>query len=60
LAGESKVPPLTCPIDESLLMPNLTLDDKLYLYCLDCSYKNFVGLELYNKVSKYLEKFGLL
>jgi hypothetical protein len=59
LAGESKVPPLICPMDESMLMPNLTLDDELFLYCLDCGYKNFVGLELYDKLSKYLEKHGM-
>ena len=58
LAGESKVPPLICPIDESVLMPNLTTNDELFLYCLDCNYKNFVGLELYNKVLQYLKKNG--
>jgi hypothetical protein len=59
LAGESKVPPLICPMDQVMLMPNLTLDDELYLYCLDCGYKNFVGLELYDKLVKYLEKHGM-
>lgn len=57
LAGEQKVPPLTCPIDKENLYPNLTHEDQLYLYCLNCSYKNYVGLEMYEKVEKYVEKY---
>jgi hypothetical protein len=57
LAGEQKVPPLTCPIDKAELFPNLTHEDQLYLYCLECSYKNYMGLEMYEKVEKYVEKY---
>lgn len=56
LAEEQKVPPLLCPMDQSSLYPNLTNDDQLFLYCLECSYKNYVGLELYEKVERYIEK----
>jgi hypothetical protein len=56
LAEESKVPPLLCPIDKSMLYPNLTDQDQLFLYCLECSYKNYVGLDLYEKVERYIEK----
>ena len=57
LAGEQKVPPLTCPMDKSVLYPNLTHEDQLYLYCLECSYKNYMGLEMYEKLEKYVEKY---
>ena len=58
LAEEQKVPPLICPMDQLQLYPNLTDDDKLFLYCLSCSYKNYVGLDLYEKIGKYIEKHG--
>lgn len=52
LAGEQIVPPLLCPSDEEELYPNLTEDDRLYLYCLSCNYKNYLGLEIYSKIEK--------
>ncbi len=50
LSEEGLVPRLECPMDQGLLMVNLTLDDKEYLYCLSCSYKNFIGAKFYDEI----------
>jgi len=50
LSEEGLVPRLECPMDQGLLMPNLTLDDKEYLYCLSCNYKNFIGNKFYDEI----------
>ena len=47
LAEEGLVSKLDCPIDQGLLMPNQTVDDKIYLYCLSCEYKKVIGLDFY-------------
>ena len=50
LSEEGLVPRLECPMDQGLLMVNLTLDDKEYLYCLSCSYQNFIGIKFYDDI----------
>ena len=57
LSIKDKVIPITCGIDEDhpILVPNLSEDDVIYLYCLGCSFKMFPGTELYNNISKILE-----
>ena len=44
-------------------MPNLELDDeyneKIYLYCLDCNFKIYPGLELYNNIEFVLEELEI-
>ena len=52
LAAEGLVSKLDCPMDQGLLMPNQTIDDKIYLYCLSCEYKKDLGLELYGKMEQ--------
>lgn len=52
LAEEGLVSKMDCPLDQGLLMPNQTVDDKVYLYCLSCSYKKEIGLDLYDKMQK--------
>ena len=52
LAEEGLVSKLECPIDQGLLMPNLNSSDIIYLYCLSCSYKNSMGLEVYDRIEK--------
>ncbi len=52
LAEEGLVSKLDCPMDQGLLMPNQTIDDKIYLYCLSCEYKKDLGLELYGKMEQ--------
>jgi hypothetical protein len=52
LAEEGLVSKVDCPLDQGLLMPNQTIDDKIYLYCLSCDYKKEIGLELYGKMEQ--------
>lgn len=52
LAGEQIVPPLLCPTDQTDLYPNIDDEDKVYLYCFSCNYKNYLGLEAYSKIEK--------
>jgi hypothetical protein len=50
LSEEGLVSKLECPIDQGLLLPNLNENDNIFLYCLECSYKKIVGIDLYNKI----------
>lgn len=52
LAQEGLVEEMLCPLDQGLLMANQDFGDNLYLYCLSCEYKNYIGLNLYNKMVK--------
>lgn len=55
LAEEGLVPRIECPMDQGLLKSNLDSDDKIYLYCLSCSYKKEIGLDLYGKIREQLK-----
>ena len=50
LAERGLVREIQCPLDQGLLMPNQDFEDKIYLYCLSCDYKKYVGLKLYNQM----------
>jgi hypothetical protein len=50
LSEEGLVSKLECPIDQGLLLPNLNQNDNIFLYCIECSYKKIVGIDLYNKI----------
>jgi hypothetical protein len=50
LSEEGLVSKLECPIDQGLLLPNLNENDNIFLYCIECSYKKIVGIDLYNKI----------
>jgi hypothetical protein len=50
LSEEGLVPRLECPMDQGSLLCNLNLDDEIYLYCLSCNYKNFIGTSYYDKI----------
>lgn len=52
LAEEGLVSKLDCPMDQGLLMPNQTIDDKIYLYCLSCDYKKAIGLDFYERMEQ--------
>ena len=55
LSEEGLVPRLECPMDQGLLMPNMTLDDKEYLYCLSCNYQHFIGIKFYEDILKKIK-----
>ena len=56
LAEEGLVPGIKCPMDQGLLMPNLSTEDEIYLYCLSCEYKKTVGTEYYGKLKELVDK----
>ena len=55
LAEKGLVPRLECPMDQGPLMPNIDINDNIYLYCLSCTYKNIVGIDLYEKIVKKVD-----
>ena len=52
LAEEGLVSKVECPLDQGLLMPNQTIDDKIYLYCLSCDYRKDIGLDFYDRMEE--------
>ena len=49
---------LLCPVDQSFLLCNQDLEDNIFLYCLDCNYKNNIGLNKYEQIVKAVELIG--
>jgi hypothetical protein len=37
-------------MDQGLLLSNMDLQDNIYLYCISCDYKNFIGTSFYDKL----------
>lgn len=54
LAKEGLVPGIECPVDQGLLFCNQDYENNIYLYCISCNYKNYMGLEVYSKLEKIL------
>ncbi len=55
MSEEGLVEKLLCPVDQSLLFCNQDLEDKIFLYCLECEYKKFIGLSFYNKITSEVD-----
>ena len=55
-AQEGLVPEINCPMDQGLLMCNLDDNDKIFLYCLSCNYKKYIGLDFYKKIEEKLKE----
>jgi hypothetical protein len=56
MSEEGLVEKLLCPVDQSLLFSNQSLQDKVYLYCLECDYKKELGLSSYEKIVNEVKK----
>lgn len=62
---KDEVLPIRCGIDNDhpILVPNLDIDnegnDIIYLYCIDCNFKIYPGLELYQNIEFILEELEL-
>jgi hypothetical protein len=56
LAEEGLVSRLECPMDQGLLLPNQTIEEEIFLYCLSCRYKRFIGSGFYNEIVQFVEK----
>ena len=52
LASQGLVSKMDCPLDQGLLMPNQSIDDKIYLYCLSCDDRKEIGLDLYGRMEE--------
>jgi len=52
LSEEGLVPKLECPIDQGSLLPNQDLEDNIFMYCLSCKYKKFIGSKYYENIFK--------
>lgn len=46
---------MDCPLDQGLLFANSDNDDNIYIYCISCDYKKFIGLHLYNKMKEAID-----
>lgn len=55
LAKEGLVSSMDCPLCQGLLFANMGDGDKVYTYCLSCTYKNYIGQGLYLKMLKEVE-----
>lgn len=59
---KDKVLPIRCGMDSEhpSLVPNLEItdeyDEKIFLYCIDCNYRIYPGLELYQNIEFVLEE----
>ena len=58
LSEEGLVSKLECPMDQGSLLSNLDLEDNIFLYCISCSYKKFIGEKLYSDIEKAVKKIG--
>lgn len=56
LSEEGLVPSLACPTDQGPLFANQDLLDNIFLYCLSCEYKKYIGLEYYDGLKKAVIK----
>lgn len=56
LSEEGLVPKLACPADQGPLFANQDLLDNIFLYCLECEYKKYIGLEYYDSLKKAVIK----
>lgn len=58
LSEEGLVSKLGCPMDQGSLLSNLDLEDNIFLYCISCSYKKFIGEKLYTDIEKAVKAIG--
>jgi hypothetical protein len=58
MSEDGLVEKLLCPVDQSNLFSNQDLEDQIFLYCLECQYKKFIGLDLYNKMVKAVDLYN--
>lgn len=56
LSREGLVPKLICPQDQGLLLCNGDGESEIYLYCLECKYKNTLGLQKYDDIVRLVNE----
>jgi DNA-directed RNA polymerase subunit M/transcription elongation factor TFIIS len=55
LAREGLVPSMDCPLDQGLLFANMDNDDQIFLYCISCEYKKYIGIKIYKNMESIIE-----
>jgi len=50
LSEEGLVPRIYCPTDQGSLLCNTDQYDQIFLYCLSCNYKKYIGLQFYHNI----------
>ena len=58
MSEEGLVEKLLCPVDQSILFCNQSLDDTIYLYCLECKYRKNIGTSTYSDIVKAVQLNG--
>ncbi len=56
MSEDGLVEKLLCPVDQSNLFCNQSLEDDIYLYCLECDYKKVLGAVSYKKIVDEVNK----
>jgi hypothetical protein len=41
---------MVCPLDQGLLFSNEDTEEKIFVYCLSCHYKSYIGTAIYSKM----------
>ncbi|NBU97724.1 MAG: hypothetical protein EBS19_05820 [Spirochaetia bacterium] len=54
LAKEGLVPSMDCPLDQGLLFANMDINDEIFIYCISCNYKKYIGIKIYKNMEKVL------
>jgi hypothetical protein len=56
--SEGLVPNIECGNDKEHmgLIPNVDYEDRIFLYCLECDYKKYPGLEFYKSITELVGK----
>lgn len=55
LSEEGLVEKLLCPVDNGLLLCNQDLEENIFLYCLECNYKKYIGYSFYEKIVEKID-----
>lgn len=50
LSREGLVSEMVCPLDQGLLFSNQDEKEKIFVYCISCQYKNYIGSAVYLKM----------
>jgi len=50
LSREGLVSEMICPLDQGLLFSNQDEKEEIFVYCLSCQYKNYIGSAVYSKM----------
>jgi hypothetical protein len=54
LSKEGLVPQMDCPLDQGLLFANTDEEEQIFVYCLSCDYKKYIGIHLYKNMERFV------